>query len=185
MLTSVAMIGDFAEISKDRRYESNDSREMENASISWVLSVVAVDELEGFPRRGQKPFFSGGEGGRYTPLSLTTLILYSAGSCGLLAMLMADDGFDPVVSTFSNPGVESAGASNRGISSCVSSPWLGPGRFAKGLRIGMVNKDWREMPYDALDWYFEIKVDLARAFGACMAEGRVLGNVSLKIDKQV
>lgn len=57
--------------------------------MSDSLSRVAVVVPEGFVRRGQKPFFSGGDGfpdvssyrqdlrgrltGRYTPLSLTTI----------------------------------------------------------------------------------------------------------------
>ena len=76
-------------LTNDLLYESNDSREIEKGSISDSLSRVAVDVPEGFDRRGQKPFFSGGDGfpgvssyrpvlrlrltGRYTPLSLTTV----------------------------------------------------------------------------------------------------------------
>lgn len=47
---------------KERLYESKDSREMENGSSSARLDVVFVEALEGLDRRGQKPFFSGGEG---------------------------------------------------------------------------------------------------------------------------
>jgi hypothetical protein len=76
-------------LTNDLLYESNDSREIEKGSISDSLSRVAVVVPEGFVRRGQKPFFSGGDGfpdvgsyrqdlrgrltGRYTPLSLTTI----------------------------------------------------------------------------------------------------------------
>lgn len=76
----------------ERRYESNDSREIENCSISPELSDDSRDERY---LRGQWPFSSEGEGcshrqsatgaqgkttglckltGRYTPLSLTTAI---------------------------------------------------------------------------------------------------------------
>jgi hypothetical protein len=43
----------------DLLYESNDSRDIGKASISDSLPNEVPD---GFERRGQKPFFSGGEG---------------------------------------------------------------------------------------------------------------------------
>jgi len=64
--------GDLAEMSNDLLYESKDSREMENGSISSLLRVL-IEVPDGCDRLGQKPFFSGGEGGKYTPLSLTTI----------------------------------------------------------------------------------------------------------------
>ena len=64
------MTGERAEMSKDRRYESKDSREMLKGSFSLktlrlVVLVVLRDELV-----VQKLFRSGGEGGMKTPLSL-------------------------------------------------------------------------------------------------------------------
>ncbi len=47
---------------KDLLYESKDSREIENGSSSPRLVLVLVETFEGFERRGQKPFFSGGDG---------------------------------------------------------------------------------------------------------------------------
>lgn len=73
-MSNAAVTGDRAEMSNDRRYESKDSREIENASISPELSDDSRDER---CLRGHWLFSSEGEGGRYTPLSLTTLILYS------------------------------------------------------------------------------------------------------------
>ena len=52
-------------LTKERLYESNDSLEMENGSISEKLLVVLEDALERLERRGQKLFFSGGDGYRY------------------------------------------------------------------------------------------------------------------------
>lgn len=49
-------------LTNDLLYESNDSREIEKASISDSLSRVPVEAPEGFDLRGQKLFFSGGEG---------------------------------------------------------------------------------------------------------------------------
>ena len=49
-------------LTNDLLYESNDSREIEKASISELLSHVPVEVPEGLDRRGQKLFFSGGEG---------------------------------------------------------------------------------------------------------------------------
>lgn len=76
---SPCTMGERAEMSNDLLYESKDSRDIENGSMSSLWRVL-VDVRETFDRRGQIPFFSGGDGGRYTPLSLTTLILYSGGS---------------------------------------------------------------------------------------------------------
>lgn len=55
--------GDLPEMSNDRRYDSNDSREMEKGSFSdsrlrWLEEVVDVEGL------CQKLFFSVGDGGR-------------------------------------------------------------------------------------------------------------------------
>jgi hypothetical protein len=47
---------------KDLLYESNDSRDIENGSISESLFPVPVEVPEGRDRFGQKPFFSGGDG---------------------------------------------------------------------------------------------------------------------------
>jgi hypothetical protein len=47
---------------KDLLYESKDSREIEKCSNSPMLEVELVEALEGLERRGQKLFFSGGEG---------------------------------------------------------------------------------------------------------------------------
>lgn len=62
----------------DRRYESNDSREMGKCSISPLpplppppLLLRSLDVRARY-RRGQAPSRSIGDGGRYTPLSLTT-----------------------------------------------------------------------------------------------------------------
>lgn len=78
-------------LTNERLYESNDSLEMEKGSISAKLLFVLEDVLDGLERRGQNPFFSGGDGyrysqscsrrqgfgflltGKYTPLSLTTV----------------------------------------------------------------------------------------------------------------
>lgn len=49
-------------LTNERLYESKDSLEMENGSISAKLLVVLEDELDGLERRGQKLFFSGGDG---------------------------------------------------------------------------------------------------------------------------
>jgi hypothetical protein len=46
----------------DRLYESNDSREIENGSISARLEVVFVDVFECLERCDQKLLSSGGEG---------------------------------------------------------------------------------------------------------------------------
>ncbi len=47
---------------KDLLYESKDSREIEKGSNSPIVGVVLVEAFEGLERRGQKLFFSGGEG---------------------------------------------------------------------------------------------------------------------------
>ena len=47
---------------KDRRYESNDSREMEKGSMSPMLLRVSVELREDRYLRGQFPFSSVGEG---------------------------------------------------------------------------------------------------------------------------
>lgn len=47
---------------KERLYESKDSRDMENGSFSARLLRDAVDVVEGFDLLGQKVFFSGGDG---------------------------------------------------------------------------------------------------------------------------
>jgi hypothetical protein len=66
----------------DRRYESNDSREMLNGSFSLsrlrcVLLVVAV--LREDPVWPQKVFFSCvGDGGKHTPESLISVVFVSA-----------------------------------------------------------------------------------------------------------
>jgi hypothetical protein len=68
-------------MSNDRLYESKLSREMLNGSVSasrlrWFEDVVDVLDLE-----CQKVGFSCcGDGGRYTPLSLISLSLYSVES---------------------------------------------------------------------------------------------------------
>lgn len=60
------IIGENRRRTKDRRYESNDSLEIENASIS-SLFLVLFDVADKFDRRGQRPFFSaGGEGYIYS-----------------------------------------------------------------------------------------------------------------------
>ena len=48
-------------LTNDLLYESKDSREMENGSISSLLRVL-IEVPDGCDRLGQKPFFSGGEG---------------------------------------------------------------------------------------------------------------------------
>jgi len=58
---------------KERLYESNDSREIENGSFSAMLLREAVDVVEGFDLFGQKLFFSGGEGWK----SLISLLCYA------------------------------------------------------------------------------------------------------------
>jgi hypothetical protein len=47
---------------KDLLYESKDSREIEKGSNSPMLELVFVEAFDGFERRGQKLFFSGGDG---------------------------------------------------------------------------------------------------------------------------
>lgn len=47
---------------KDLLYESKDSREIEKGSNSPTLELELVEAFEGLERRGQKLFFSGGEG---------------------------------------------------------------------------------------------------------------------------
>jgi len=132
------MTGDLAEISNDLLYESNDSRDIENGSISDSLLPVLVEVPEGLDLFGQKLFFSGGDGGRYTPLSLTTLILYSTGSwLFLLLMLMADEAFEPIVSTLSNVGRVPFCDSGRTPSSYGCKPVCTSGRFEKGFRMGI------------------------------------------------
>lgn len=59
---STAIFCTWAQRTKDRLYESKDSREIENGSISPAVSLLRVDVEEGFERLGQKLFFSGGEG---------------------------------------------------------------------------------------------------------------------------
>jgi hypothetical protein len=135
---SLGRTGDLAEISNDLLYESNDSREIEKGSMSDSLSRVAVVVPEGFVRRGQKPFFSGGDGGRYTPLSLTTLILYSTGSELLLLLMLRADDFDPIVSTFSKVGRVPFCDRGRTPSSAGCKPVCTSGRFANGFRMGML-----------------------------------------------
>lgn len=49
-------------LTNERLYESNDSLEIENGSISAKLRVVLEDAFDGLERRGQKLFFSGGDG---------------------------------------------------------------------------------------------------------------------------
>lgn len=61
---SCGTTGDRAEISKERLYESKDSRDIEKGSISDKLLRDGGGGAEGFVRLGQKLFFSGGEGGR-------------------------------------------------------------------------------------------------------------------------
>jgi hypothetical protein len=93
--------------------------------------------------------------GRYTPLSLTTLmsnqpacqrlktgriplILYSTGSwLFLLLMLMADEPLEPVVSTFSNAGRVPFCESGLTPSSYGCRPVWTSGRFANGFRMGI------------------------------------------------
>lgn len=53
-------------LTNERLYESKDSLEMENGSISAKLLVVLEDALDGLERRGQKLFFSGGDGYRHS-----------------------------------------------------------------------------------------------------------------------
>jgi hypothetical protein len=126
-------------MSNDLLYESNDSREIENGSISESPLTELFDVPEGLDRRGQKPFFSGGEGGRYTPLSLTTDILYSTGSwLLLLVILIADEPFDPIVSTFSNAGRVPFCDKGRMPSSYGCRPVCTSGRFANGFLMGIV-----------------------------------------------
>lgn len=69
-----SMIGDRAEMSNERRYPSHDSLGIVNGSS---IDVRSMGESDFPPLRFQKLFFSVGEGGKYTPLSLTTLSLYS------------------------------------------------------------------------------------------------------------
>lgn len=77
-----SMIGDRAEMSNDRRYPSHDSRGIVNGSS---IDVRSMGES---PFRFQKLFFSVGEGGRYTPLSLTTLNLYSPANSSALPRII-------------------------------------------------------------------------------------------------
>lgn len=80
-----SMIGDRAEISNDRRYPSHDSRGIVNGSS---IDVRSMGESDFPPFRFQKLFFSVGEGGRYTPLSLTTLNLYSPANSSSLPRII-------------------------------------------------------------------------------------------------
>lgn len=52
------------QLTNDLRYESKDSREIGNGSMSDSLSLVPIEVPEGLERLGQKPFFSGGDGYR-------------------------------------------------------------------------------------------------------------------------
>ena len=87
------MTGDRAEMSKDRRYESKDSREILKGSFSLktlLLLVVLLDELA-----VQKLLRSGGEGGTKTPLSLISdmsplVQLVTTGDTDLEAHHLAD-----------------------------------------------------------------------------------------------
>lgn len=62
-------------LTNERRYESNDSREMEKCSISPELPLESEDDRDAVVRYllGHALFSSVGDGGRYTPLSLTTV----------------------------------------------------------------------------------------------------------------
>jgi len=55
------MMGDLAVMSKDRLYESKDSREMEKCSISPKLLGVSVEVRDKY-RRGHVVLFSVGDG---------------------------------------------------------------------------------------------------------------------------
>ncbi len=49
-------------LTKDLLYESKDSREIENGSMSDSPLTELFDVPDGLERRGQKLFFSGGDG---------------------------------------------------------------------------------------------------------------------------
>jgi len=49
-------------LTNDLLYESKDSRDIGNGSMSDSLFPVLIEVPEGWDRFGQKPFFSGGEG---------------------------------------------------------------------------------------------------------------------------
>jgi hypothetical protein len=61
MLEKFRDISQSPTLTNDLLYESKDSREIENASISSLFRVL-LDVPETFDRRGHNPFFSGGEG---------------------------------------------------------------------------------------------------------------------------
>jgi len=92
--------GERAEMSNDRRYPSHDSRGIVNGSSIEVRSIGESD----FPPFlfPQKLFFSVGEGGKYTPLSLTTLNLYSPVYSSSLPRII-DTAFDSVLFELSMP----------------------------------------------------------------------------------
>lgn len=106
----MGLIGDLAEISNDLLYESKDSLEIGKGSISSFEVVrVLIEVTERLPLlRGQKLFFSGGEGGKYTPLSFTTLILYSGGSSLFAVLMLIEDAREATVETRSKEGRDEA-----------------------------------------------------------------------------
>lgn len=55
-------------LTNERLYESKDSREIEKGSISEKLLVVLEDTFDELERRGQKLFFSGGDGYHYSQI---------------------------------------------------------------------------------------------------------------------
>jgi len=73
-------MGERAEISKDRLYESKDSLEILNGSSLSIARWLVVVLVELLDLVDQKFLRSVGEGGRYTPLSLISLSLYSVAS---------------------------------------------------------------------------------------------------------
>lgn len=120
---TLSVIGERAEMSNDLRYESKLSREMLKGSFSarrlrWFDEVVETLDLV-----CQNVGFSWcGEGGKYTPLSLISLNLYSAGSFSFKGVA---------------PETVAVLKSFSGAFRWASSAWSGAPARRKGLRIGM------------------------------------------------
>ncbi len=105
--------------------------------------MIGVTAECGYSRRGRGCAWNElrGRKDKFKGQSPVPLILYSPVSwLFLLRTLIADDAFEPTVSTLSNPGCATSvmplGVPGRKFSSATRAP----GRRAKGLRIGMVTK---------------------------------------------
>jgi len=132
---SPCRIGDLPEISNDLLYDSNDSREMEKGSLSlkhcrWLLD----DEVGDLSHPG---LFSVGDGGRYSPLSLTELNLNSFGSIRFSLSPNANEGLSRYgLVTFVSLGVGRVFSSGAGSVLTV-------GRLeVKGMRKGGMVGNW-------------------------------------------